>query len=376
MLITIFNKCHFKISIDGLDFEPFKEQTVNLGSMSQTFRNIRCNKGLRVGKLNNAEYIKIHGLNKPNHNKFHFCLDNQGQHAGEAYKFAIAALANPIIKHLESSDLINRPFPGINCRFFSSMRINEQGKYPVGDNDIFISHGIADKNYWIGENIKEYKYAFVPGQAWENRMRKTGYKGEIFITGYTKLDDILNGEVKRNTYNKPYIAWCPTHGYNTKNQGRSSYPECNKLIKNISKDYITKIALHPTSKMNEKQKQTPTIQELVDSDVVIADAGSTLYEAWIIGKPVIFPDWICKDSVLNHFKNDKDNFEYRIYNEGIGYHARDMKELNKMIDIALDKGMGDKEKEFIENIYPTHLRGKAGKTAAECLKSIANIIST
>jgi len=38
----------------------------------------------------------------------------------------------------------------------------------------------------------------------------------------------------------------------------------------------------------------PTMQPLVDADVVIADAGSTIYEAWALGKPVIFPDWLGK----------------------------------------------------------------------------------
>jgi hypothetical protein len=108
---------------------------------------------------------------------------------------------------------------------------------------------------------------------------------------------------------------------------------------------------------------------------VIADAGSTIYEAWILEKPVIFPDWICKKDVLNHFKHDPDNFEYRIYNESIGYHASDMEHLNKLIDLALKYGMKDMSKEFINNIYPVKIRGQAGKLAAKYLNQIATSLN-
>ena len=104
--------------------------------------------------------------------------------------------------------------------------------------------------------------------------------------------------------------------------------------------------------------------------MVIADAGSTLYEAWALGKPVIFPDWLCKDDVLAHFEADPDNFEYRIYNEGIGYHAESMEHLIKLIDVALRDGMKQQEIDFMESIFPSDLRGNAGKLAAKALMEI------
>lgn len=373
MIVTILNTAHFEIKVENFTFKPFEISEISLGRNESVFRELRCNKMLRVDRINNNEYIKKHNLVEGN--KFNFIYDVLSQHAGQAYEFAIEALANPIIKHLgRDAGYSNRPLKKLNCRFFSSLRINEQNKILVGPNDIFFSHGIADKNYWIGNNIKDYKYAFVPGPAWEKRMRKTGYKGEIFVCGYTKLDPLLNGEYPKNEYSKPYIVWAPTHGYHTKNKGRSTYPQCLNLVNEIDKKYQTKIALHPTSKLHTQEKHIPTLQELVDADVVIADAGSTLYEAWILDKPVIFPDWICKKDVLNHFKSDKDNFEYQIYDKGIGYHAKDMKELNKMIELALTNGMKEEEKEFIEEIYPSNIRGRAGEIAAGYLRDIYNMI--
>jgi hypothetical protein len=371
MVVNILNRVHYPIIIDKYRFEPFEEITIRIDS-NELFREIRSNRGLRVGKLDNQAYMKRHGLKKGN--KINFVYDNMSQHAGEAYIHAIEALSNPIMKHLPKKDIgySKIPLTRMNIRFFNSARINEQGKAPVGSNDIFFSHGIGDKNYWKGDKIEDYKYAFVPGPAWEKRMRNTGYKGEIFVCGYTKLDPLINidkNSIKKNS--KPKILWAPTHGYHSKNKGRSSYPAFSKYLDQIPNDFEVITSLHPTSKMHNNIKQLPTMEALLEADIIIADAGSTLYEAWILNKPVIFPDWICAKDTMNHFKTDPANFEYQIYSKKIGYHAKDMKGMIKLFDIALSDGMKDLEKEFIEEIYPSKLRGKAGETAAKQILELA-----
>lgn len=380
MQVNVLNKAHFDIVIGEYIFKPFIEKYINVGSCSEVFKEIRSNKFLRVGRINNEEYIKRHRLKQGK--SINFCYDVLSQHAGEAYTHAIEALATPIFNNLNTkiATFINRPGPGpngkaINCRFFNSTRINQQGKAPVGPRDVFISHGIGDKNYWLGKHIKDFNFAFCPGPTWEKRMRDTGYKGKIFQVGYTKLDSIFNGQYTKNNFGKPCVVWAPTHGYNAKHKGRSSYPQCMTLINDIPSDYFSKMALHPTSKINTNKKHLPTMQDLVDADVIIADAGSTLYEAWILGKPVIFPDWICKKDVLSHFKNDTNNLEYIIYSKQIGYHAKDFKHLLKLIPIAIEKGIKDESREFIEGICPENTRGKAGKLAANALIDIKSIIN-
>lgn len=374
-MIKIFNKYHFPITVDKYIFQPFEEQLIREGSYSQVFRQIRATRGLRINKQDNDLYKKKHRL--IDGNIINFCYDDISQHRGNAYRYVVESLARPILENLPDSKgfagLTERPLKKMNCRFFNSTRIKQQGKIPVGPFDIFFSHGIGDKNYWIGKHIKDFEYAFVPGPAWEKRMRDTGYKGEIFICGYTKLDPIINSVKEKKNKKKKKILWMPTHGYSSKHKGRSSYPQCLELIHQISSQYDAELALHPTSKLNKKEKNIPTLEQLKDADVVIADAGSNIYEAWILGIPVILPDWICKKDVLGHFKSDKNNFEYRIYNEGIGYHAKDMKDLNNLIDIALSNGMKDKEIDFIESIYPSEIRGKAGELAASQLIEIAKI---
>ena len=371
MIQKIFNKVHYPVTVGKHTFKPFEEVTIRIDSESE-FKLMRMQRGLRIGKDNNKSYKERHNL--VTGNRINFCYDNLNQHAGEAYIFAIEALANPIMKHLPK-DMIgyaNHPLTKMNIRFFNSARINEQAKAPVGPNDVFFSHGIGDKNYWKGSKIRDYKYAFVPGPAWEKRMRNTGYKGEIFVCGYTKLDPLINKKESIKKNSKPIILWAPTHGYHSNNKGRSSYPQFMKYLSQIPSDFEVITSLHPTSKMNNKVKQMPTMKALLQADIVVADAGSTLYEAWILGKPVIFPDWICCKDVLNHFKGDHANFEYQIYSKKIGYHAKSMEHMIKLFDIALNDGMRDLEKEFIEGIYPGKLRGKAGETAAKQILELAD----
>ena len=374
-MINFFNKAHYTITIEGYKFPPFKEITLNLGYSSDVYRSIRCNHNIRCEKIDNKGYAERNGLVKGS--DFNFIYDNVSQHAGEAYIYAIEALAKPIFENLPDgkAGFYNKPVPGpkekgVNCRFFNSSRINEQGKCSVGPHDVFISHGIGDKNYWKASKISDFNYAFCPGPAWEKRIYQTGYKGQVFQVGYTKLDPIFQGKIKKNKYDKPVIAWLPTHGYGNKHKGRSSHPFFEKYLKEISSEYIVINGKHPTTKMHSNKKQLPTMHELVDADIVIADAGSTVYEAWALGKPVIFPDWICKKDVEEHFCKDKNNLEYILYTKSIGYHAKDMKHLNELIEKALQDGMKDEEKEFIEEIFPEKYRGNSGKIAAMTLTAI------
>ena len=367
--VNVFNKTHFEVDLEGFSFSPGEEIWIEIETNSMRFRTIRADKRLRVGRIDNEVW------NKRNYEEtyaFNMVYDAGMLARSFAYPKVIEALATPIIKYLPEGSAGFTNFPartGLNLRFFSERRIHEQGKHPVGPKDVFMSHGIGDKEYWNAEMIKGFSNVLVPGPAWKEKIEKGGYKGRIFVTGYTKLDPLFNGGYKRNKYSKPYIVWAPTHGYYKTHKGRSSYPECLQLIKEIPNIYEKKIALHPANKIRHSRSKDVTLQELLDADVVIADAGSTLYEAWALGKPVIFPDWLCKWDILDRF--GPENLEYQIYSKGIGYHAENMKHLVELIEVALAEGMREPEKEFMERIFPTNLRGKAGEASAKALLQIS-----
>lgn len=107
------------------------------------------------------------------------------------------------------------------------------------------------------------------------------------------------------------------------------------------------------------------MQALVDADVVISDAGSLVYEAWALGKPVVFPDWLVKEGVFKHFPG---SFEEQIYREKIGYHVETPEQLGPMVERALMSGITEREKKFIDGIFPPELRGRSGEVTANLLR--------
>ena len=52
--------------------------------------------------------------------------------------------------------------------------------------------------------------------------------------------------------------------------------------------------LHPRDRQGDKAILGA---ELLDCDVLITDVSSAMFEAWALGKPVIFPRWLMQDKV-------------------------------------------------------------------------------
>lgn len=295
-----------------------------------------------------------------------FCFDTHLRSRSVAYREAIRLLSEPIAKHLRQASYAENPMPGsINVRFFNQHRIESKGGYVNPAADVFISHGCADKNYWRARKVRDFRAVFVMGPRWKRMILADGLVPEerIFEVGYTKLDPIFQGHVRKRYNARPVVLWAPTHS-GGKFEPQSSHPACLKLIREIPGKYRASVSPHPVNASGFRA----TMQALADADVVIADSGSTIYEALALGKPVIHPDWLVKDSL---HKMRPGTIEDEIYQEGIGYHARSMDHLIKLIDVALEQGMRDDAQELIDDIYPPDMRGKAGERAAKALQEIA-----
>ena len=275
------------------------------------------------------------------------------------YRHALDSLINPIRKHLPESTVT--PKDGIKGALNFCWFICSQGYKP----NVFMSHGIGDKNYMIGEksHVNRFDYVFVTGPAFKEKLTRHNTPAEkIFIVGWPKLDPIFNGEYQRTPSDKIRVLYAPTHNAI---QAVSSYPAFNEYLDKFPADIEVINSPHPC----RKDDRMPTTQPLVDADVIIADAGSTIYEAWALGKPVIFPDWLVRDGVLNRFKGA---FEAKCYEDNLGYHANSFEHLLELIPEATNKGLDDKVIGFTEELFPVALRGESGKTIAETLRRLAN----
>ncbi|WP_027400236.1 glycosyltransferase family protein [Anaerovorax odorimutans] len=229
----------------------------------------------------------------------------------------------------------------------------------------FMSHGIGDKGWRDGKQVKDYDYIFVSGPFWKEKLIYQGIDEEkIFINGFSKLDYIFKNRKKHlDKDDTIHVLYAPTHNTNLKDV-RSSYPRLIESIKIVPPDIKFVSSLHPFN-----NKGVFTLDLFDWADVVISDCSSIIYEAFALDIPVVFPDWLVKEAVLAINKN---TFTEMIYKNKIGYHANSIDELWEAVRFAARKGLDTETKNFIEGIFPGNLRGNSAKVTADLLKDICN----
>lgn len=267
------------------------------------------------------------------------------------YEAALDALIDPVLEHLPGAVQSYEPIPdALNVRYFV---VTTDRQY-----DVFVSHGIADKrwrDYW---SVQNFAHIFHSGPAWQAKyLSESAPPCKLHEVGYVKLDPIFQGRITRG--DGPRILWAPTH-----HRGwPKDYPRVEAAVAALPFDVGT--SKHPS---NAGPAQS-TLQALVDADVVIADGGSTVYEAWALGKPVVFPTWIVMASRVIR----QQSFEESIYAAQIGYHCIDEDDFALQIERALTHGITEQEAAFVESIFPARLRGISGKAHADALLEIADL---
>jgi CDP-glycerol glycerophosphotransferase (TagB/SpsB family) len=289
------------------------------------------------------------------------------RYLNSAYTGVLDSLINPIIKYLPEGSYQfdeNTVKGALNVNFF---REEPDGR------GVFISHGIADKNWRNAEAVEKYDYVFVSGDSWKEKLIQQGLPEEkICVVGYTKLDPIYNGEIKRNESNKMRILFAPTH----------------KAVPKLSLDgqfdeYLDKFpdnceiidSRHPAI---QKGDILPTMQGLVDCDAVISDCSSLVYEGMLLGKPVLFADWLVKENILKAFPASFESliymgFEYNGKHIDIGLHAENFEEMLYNVRRINNYKFNMMEKSLMNGILPKRLRGNSGEVTAKKLLELARM---
>ncbi|WP_232504015.1 CDP-glycerol glycerophosphotransferase family protein [Thiomicrospira microaerophila] len=231
--------------------------------------------------------------------------------------------------------------------------------------DIFIVPFLADRNYCWTKNkqkqlyINQFKTVLVPGDWLKNRFLKspsiTLKKEQIIIVGSIRLDG-LHSVVQYNQENNKKInnlAWLPVYTqWKDKSKTKmSSYPELQTVLKKLPDEIKVQQVPHPS----DRKDKTPVHDQLMQADAIITDYSSTLYEAWALNKPVIFPRWLLQDKVLEKAPGSA---EGHIYREKLGRHPESEAEFIELFN--QDLMLSPNELEF----------------AQHCIKNIDNQFST
>jgi hypothetical protein len=245
--------------------------------------------------------------------------------------------------------------------------------------EVLMSHGVADKNYlWSSDGqgqrlVNTRTHVLVPGQWLKRRMLQSKQvtlgPDQIHVVGWPRLD-VLIGQVPapgRRLFGeaKPRVLWAPTHNRRKRGEtGRStsSFPDFENYLRTLSRFAWVDVSVHPRNRTDH----TPTGASMPRADIVVADFGTTVYEAWALGKPVIFPRWLLADRIAEFIPSSA---ESHIFSHGIGYHPESFDE---MVDIIRSgPEITPDVREFLDDyLEPTYF-GRSSARIAELLTQFA-----
>jgi hypothetical protein len=166
------------------------------------------------------------------------------------------------------------------------------------------------------------------------------------------------------------VLWAPTHDYAQRgedNDSTSSYPDLMEFVPLFEKHFDFAISLHPRNRANKE----PTHLSILDCDYVISDFGTIVYEAWALGKPVIFPHWLIGERIK---RNLGESAEARIFHKRLGLHAKSPQQI---IDFVIDgAGIDKRTARFRDDYLEPAYAGRSGERVAELLRSLPASAST
>jgi hypothetical protein len=241
--------------------------------------------------------------------------------------------------------------------------------------DVVMSHGLADKNYFFrkdenGERIaSRLAHVLVPGEWLRQRLLKAEKLGlspeQVHVVGWPRLDALM-AQVPAGdppeTQRKKRVLWAPTHDYARRGQEQvslSSYPEFEPHLQQLQAVFDVQVSLHPRN----RRDKVPTTEKLLWADYVVSDFGTMVYEAWALGKPVIFPGWIVRDRILEFLPAG--SAESVVFRQGIGLHATSFEELREFIHAGA--GVDSAVHAFMDCYLAPEYRGTSAHRVADVL---------
>lgn len=287
----------------------------------------------------------------------------------------------PIVRHLEPSEYVIGRYPQKGAvNVYVSMPTTYGDRFI--DGGVLANHGCADKGIRRASRFgkgSRYAYVIVPGPLVAARSLGPGVPPDRIVElGYSKLDPFFLGEVpaRRRTDDRIRVVYAPTHGGggeahigDTRDPRipaarRTSWWKRDQVLSHLDPDvFDVTLAPHPRHRPDRRA----TFEEYAGADVVIADGGSTIYEAWALGFPVVFPGWLTRQENVR-----RNTIEGYIYRHRIGTHVTAPHRLADAVRRAAADGISQAEHEYSLQMIPASTRGVSGKLHAEFLRSLVD----
>ena len=245
--------------------------------------------------------------------------------------------------------------------------------------DVLMSHGVADKNYYWMPNPKtseryldRFQAVLVPGQWMKDRIVRSAKlrlgEDDVYVVGWPRLDLLRRrqADVEVPSSKKSLrILWAPTHDARKRGpeqKSTSTYPDFEPFFEKLAKKYESRQSLHPSNRGDK----TPTMDGMLWANVVISDFGTMVYEAWALGKPVIFPGWILQDRIQKYLPGSAEAY---IFENKIGYHPATFMEMEEVL--AKGPVITPDVDEFMSKYLDNYANGLSAPKVATALRVIA-----
>jgi hypothetical protein len=218
------------------------------------------------------------------------------------------------------------------------------------------------------------RFVLVPGQWTRRRVLAAAPGGDlagvkVIAVGAPRVDYLRRLRDERDVAAKsdrPRILFATVSNRFVGKDGRPLG------IRRHAKDIVTKLAeVADVQVLNEPgnlvEKKVAAVDELLDCSVLVTDYTSLAFEAWALGKPVIFPRWLTGDRIIEEYPNSA---EGHIYRERIGYHAQSLEELMEAVGTVSEPGLDVAA--FMSEYLDNFENGNAAKRIAHLLEVIAD----
>lgn len=251
--------------------------------------------------------------------------------------------------------------------------------------DFHLSHGFMQKLFEPAPaRLKKFAFIGVPGPMVRDCLVERGVPaGQIVIAGHPGMDDefrrqkafAADGHLKefygqhiirdarlaaKNP--KPVVIWAPSHSAFLGDYVKPPVV----FTRALEADFTIIKTEHPA------RSCSPVLaRELFHyTKAVVGDASGTIFEAWSMGLPVVFPDWLIGEYVEAQCAGMPLG---RIYSEGIGRHVMTPEDFPDAVREAVAEGITEREQQFVDEYFPPELRGQSGLAVARFLQGVRRV---
>lgn len=289
-------------------------------------------------------------------------------------------------------DLINGPViaelakRGIDCsvgrepidgalNMYASARSAFDYPRPVDEVSVLVSHGIADKGI-RASLCRDYDYTIAPSPMHQLPLTRRVGADRAPILGYPKLDPLLRGEVEPLPRDdRIRVLYAPTQGGGGERKHfddqadpgipasrRTSWWRRDEILERLDPDTFDVVEC-PHPRYTEGHKAT--FEQYVNADVVIADGGSTLWEAMILGIPLVVPRWISGDGHAGSTA-----LEGELYRRQVGRHCHKPRDLATLVVDAERSGPTRGEAKMGHRALSDQYRGTSASHHADWMAAL------